>query len=342
MQSNVNIGAVPTPPAPENAPKEEYLHVAQAAMQAEASAIQVCAERLGENLIHCVEQIMNQQSKVVVTGIGKSGHIGQKIAATLCSTGTPAVFLHAAEAVHGDLGVYSPGDPTILLSKSGSTADLVRLLPILRQFESPMIGILGNLNSPLAKQVDIVLDARVAREADPLNLAPTSSTTVALALGDALAAALMHARRFSDVDFARFHPAGQLGRNLLLRVTDVMHTGDDVPWVSPDTPLRQIVIAMTQRPLGAACVVDENYRLQGIVTDGDLRRALNTHDDIRPLQAATIMTANPVTINPELLLKEAANIMEDRPSQISVLPVVEGTRCVGLLRLHDIYQTNVS
>lgn len=318
---------------------EECLRVARQALQVEAEAIRLAAERLDNNLVRAIELIGSTGSKVIITGIGKSGHIGQKIAATLCSTGTPAVFLHAAEAAHGDLGVYSPGDCTLLISKSGTTAELLRLVPMLRQFASPLIGILGNLDSPLARQVDVVLDARVDYEADPLNLAPTCSTTVALGLGDALAAALMQARRFSDLDFARYHPAGQLGRNLLLQVADVMHTGAAVAWVQLHEPLREIVIKMTSHALGAACVIDDAQILLGVITDGDLRRALQTHDDIRALRAHDVMTTSPVTVGKHARLRDALQMMEDRSSQLSVLPVVdEHQRCLGLVRLHDIYQ----
>ncbi len=321
----------------------EILDVARATLLAEAEAIRVAAGRIDETMARAVQLILSSSGKVIVLGMGKSGQIGQKIAATLCSTGTPSVFLRAAEATHGDLGIYTPGDPSILISKSGATAELVNLIPTLRQFRTPLIGILGNLTSPLARQVDVVLDARVAREADPLNLAPTSSTTVALALGDALAAALMQVRRFSDEDFARYHPSGQLGRNVLLHVADVMHAGEDVAWVSPADSLRKVVIAMSRHPLGAACVVNEGMELAGIITDGDLRRALQAHDDIRPLSAADIMTAHPISVSPSAALKDAAHIMEDRPSQISVLPVIdEGLHCVGLLRIHDIYQTGLT
>ncbi len=322
---------------------DDGIEVARAALLEEAEAIRVAAERLDGRFVKAVNLILASNGKVIVAGMGKSGHVGQKIAATLCSTGTPAVFLHAAEATHGDMGIYTPGDPTVVISKSGATQELVQLLPMLRQFKSPTIGILGNLNSPLAEKVDVVLDARVVREADPLNLAPTSSSTVALALGDALASALMHARRFSDADFARYHPSGQLGRNLLLLVSDVMHTGDDVAWVRPSDKLRDIVIAMTHHPLGAACVVGAGNALMGIITDGDLRRALQAHDDIRFLTATEIMTARPIIIPPTATLKDAAQIMEDRPSQISVLPVVaEHQECLGLLRIHDLYQPGLT
>jgi arabinose-5-phosphate isomerase len=323
---------------------EEWPAIARKVLELEAQALATVAARLDNNLARAVTLLLEHAGKVVVSGIGKSGHIGQKIAATLASTGTPAVFLHAAEAVHGDLGIYTPGDPTILISKSGSTAELLRLIPVLRQFQSPLIAIVGNLNAPMAKQADVILDARVEREADPLNLAPTCSTTVALALGDALAVALMMARRFTHQDFARYHPAGQLGRTLWLKVADVMHQNDAVAWVTPDTPLRQVIIAMSQRPLGAACVVDEDFRLLGIITDGDVRRLLLTHDDIRLLDATNCMTRQPVTITPEASLREATRLMEDRPSQISVLPVVDSLnhRCLGLIRIHDIYQPEIT
>jgi arabinose-5-phosphate isomerase len=321
----------------------EAIEVARATLLAEAEAIRVAAERLDGRIAQVVDLILASNGKVVVTGMGKSGHIGQKIAATLCSTGTPAVFLHAAEATHGDLGIYSPGDPTVLISKSGATSELVHLIPILRQFKTPLIGILGNLTSPLAQQVDVVLDGRVLREADPLNLAPTSSTTVALALGDALASALMHARRFSDTDFARFHPSGQLGRNLQMVVADVMHTGPQVAWVAPEDRLRDVVIAMTDHPLGAACVVDASRSLAGIITDGDLRRALQSHDDIRLLTARDIMTPHPIAVSEDMSLQEASKVMEDRPSQISVLPVLgPDHRVLGLIRIHDIYQAGLT
>jgi arabinose-5-phosphate isomerase len=319
---------------------KDWREIARAVLETEAQALVAVAARLDDNLTKAVELLLAHKGKVVVSGIGKSGHVGQKIAATLASTGTAAVFLHAAEAVHGDLGIYTPGDPSILISKSGSTAELLRLIPVLRQFRSPLIAILGNLNAPMAKQADVILDAQVEREADPLNLAPTCSTTVALGLGDALAVALMMARRFTDQDFARYHPAGQLGRTLWLKVADVMHQNDAVAWVTPETPLRQVIIAMSQRPLGAACVVNEELQLLGIITDGDVRRVLLTHEDIRHLHAADCMTRRPTTIAPEASLREATRLMEDRPSQISVLPVVDSRnqRCLGLIRIHDIYQ----
>jgi arabinose-5-phosphate isomerase len=248
------------------------------------------------------------------------------------------VFLHPAEAVHGDLGIYTPGDPTVLISKNGTSAELLALVPLLREFQSPLIGILGNGESPLAAQVDVLLDASVEREADPNNLAPTASAITALAMGDALAIALMRARNFTPEEFGRFHPGGQLGRNLRLTVRQAMHSGEEVASVAPGASLKEVIIAMTQRPLGAACVVGPGGTLAGIITDGDLRRALTSHDDIRGLCAADAMTRTPVAIGPEATLGEALERMERRPSQISVLPVTDAAGlALGLLRIHDIF-----
>jgi arabinose-5-phosphate isomerase len=293
----------------------DHVETAFTTMKHEADAIYVAAGRLNSDFSNAVKKVLRHKGKVIVTGIGKSGHVGQKIAATLCSTGTPAVFLHATEAAHGDLGVYSPGDPTLLISKSGATYELLRLIPMLRQFESPLIGILGNMNSALAQQVDYILDGTVHEEADPLHLTPTASTTVALALGDAFAAALMQAREFTELDFARYHPAGQLGRNLWLIVADVMQPSKQVAQVRASDSLRKVVIEMTSYPLGVACVVDLKDRLLGIITDGDLRRALSIHEDILTLRADAVMTPQPVTIETTATLKEAVDRMERRTSQ---------------------------
>ncbi len=317
---------------------EHWLAAARTAMQIESASIVRAAERLDDGLIRAVELILGHPGKIVVTGIGKSGHVGRKIVATLCSTGTAAVFLHPAEAVHGDLGIYTPGDPTVLISKNGASAELQALVPLLRQFRSPLIGILGNTTSPLAHQVDVLLDASVEREADPNNLAPTASAVTALALGHALAIALMAARNFTPEEFGRFHPGGQLGRNLKLNVSAAMHGPEEAAFVAPAAAVKDVIIAMTRQPLGAACVVDGEGRLAGFITDGDLRRALTAHDDIRGLCARDIMTESPVTIGPEATLGRALELMERRRSQISVLPVVDGDgRAAGILRIHDIY-----
>lgn len=315
---------------------------ARRSMRIESEAIWVASERLNGEFSRAVDVLYAHSGKIVVSGMGKSGHIAQKIAATFSSTGSPAVFLHPADAVHGDLGVYTPGDPTILVSKSGATVELLRLLPILRDFRSPLIGILGNMNSTLARQMDVVLDACVEQEADPLDLAPTTSTIVALALGDALAVALMEIHEFKAQDFARFHPGGQLGRNLWLHVADVMHKLDAVACVHATSTLKEVVIAMTRAPLGAACVLDDDHHLLGIITDGDVRRAFQDQDDIRLLSAAQVMFTQPTTISTDASLRSAIDLMEKRPSQISVLPVLDSQgHCLGLVRIHDIYQTDL-
>jgi arabinose-5-phosphate isomerase len=327
-----------------NAPAAVWIEAAQKAMQIEADAVARAGRRLDGNLSCAVELILSHPGKLVVTGLGKSGHVARKIVATLCSTGTPAVFLHAAEASHGDLGLYSPGDPTLMISKSGNTFELLRLIPFLRELPSQRIGILGNPAGPLAAEMDVVLDASVEREADPDNLAPTASATVALSLGHALAVALMRARNFGIQDFERFHPGGHLGRSLRLTVRDVMHGRDEIARAHPEDSLKQVVIAMTHYPHGAACVVNDSGRLLGLVTDGDVRRALQAHDDIRGLRASAVMTANPSSIAPDARLQEALRLMEDRPSQISVLPVLDPASgvCLGLLRLHDIYRAGMA
>jgi arabinose-5-phosphate isomerase len=310
-------------------------------MEAEAEAISCAARRIDDQFLCAVKLLEAHRGKVVVTGLGKSGFVAQKLAAIMCSTGTPAVFLHPVDALHGDVGIYADGDPTIILSKSGTTLELLRLLPVLRGMNSTLVGIVGNMTSPLAREMDILLDASVRAEADPYNLAPTASTAVATALGDALALAVRQARQLTPEHFAQLHPAGQLGRNLRVTVRQVMHAGDEVAWAKVDSPMREVIIAMNRCPLGAACVGGEPGDLQGFITDGDLRRALQTHDDIRDVKAGDLMTVNPVTVGPHATLQEAMRMMEDRPSQISVLPVVEDGRCLGIVRLHDLYQTDL-
>ena len=320
------------------------LEVGRQAMQAEAAAIQIAAQRLDGAFERALDVILNANSKLVICGIGKSGHIGTKLAATLSSCGIPSVFLHAAEAIHGDLGVYQPGDPTIVLSKSGSTSEVLRLMPMFKKFASPVIAIVGNMESPIASAADVVLDGSVESEADPLNLMPTSSSTVSLAIGDALAAALVKARDFTKEEFATYHPGGQLGRNLLMTVGDVMQAADRVACAQADETLREVVIQMTRFPLGGACVVDADQRLLGIITDGDIRRLLSQAGDILSLKVGDCMTKAPISTQPAMPLGDAVRIMEDRSSQISVLPVVadQGGEFIGMLRLHDAYQPSFS
>jgi arabinose-5-phosphate isomerase len=319
------------------------LEAGKQAMLAEASAIESAAQRLGPSFEDALNILSAVKSKVVICGIGKSGHIGGKLAATFSSCGVPSVFLHAAEAIHGDLGVYQPGDPTIVLSKSGSTAEVLRLMPMFKKFASPIIAIVGNIDSPIAAAADVVLDASVEKEADPLNLMPTSSSTVTLAMGDALAAALVKARSFTAADFAVFHPGGQLGRNLLMTVGEVMHSVDRVACCKRSHTIREVVMEMTHAPLGAACIVDSDGVLEGIITDGDIRRLLSKDGDILNFVVGEHMTRSPIAAHARLSLGEALHLMEDRASQISVLPVTDANtrKLVGMLRIHDAYQPSL-
>ena len=320
---------------------EKYMEAARHLMRCEAQALNSALEKLDENFERAVEIILAHKGKLMICGVGKSGLVGQKLAATFSSTGTPAVFMHAGEAVHGDLGIYEPGDPTILISKSGATLECMRVMPVLRKFNSKLIVIVGNTDSPMARLADVVIDASVACEGDPLGLVPTTSSTLALAMGDAIACALMSARGFKKEDFAIRHPAGQLGKNLTMNVEDVMHKEGECAFIAPSSTLRESVIAMTKKPLGAACIIDENKNLLGIITDGDIRRLLQQHIELDRATASEIMTKSPVKISPEASLAEAVKLMEERPSKLSVLPIVDSeNRALGLVRLHDIYQPN--
>lgn len=316
---------------------DELLLAARECLQSEIEAMTALKCRIDPAFLRAVRLILDCPGKVLVCGVGKSGLIGRKISATLSSTGTISGFLHPAEAMHGDLGMVAPRDVVILITKSGATAELLRIVPSLRELNCSLIGILGNMNSQLARLVDVSLDASVAREADPCNVAPTSSALVALALGDALTSALMVARKFTLKDYARYHPGGQLGRSLLMTVRDVMHVGDRVAWVAEEDTVKEVVLAMSRYPLSAACVVDKSRGLLGLITDGDLRRVLRDHDDIRQVRVKDVMTRNPITVAPDARLRDALKLMEERVSQISVLPVMESGCCLGLVRIHDIY-----
>ena len=318
-------------------------NIVETTLNNEAKEIEDASKRVAPSVVETAEIILNHEGKVVICGMGKSGLIGQKIVATLCSTGIQAVFLHAAEALHGDLGIYHPGDPTILISKSGATEELRRLIPRLRDFNSPLIGLVGNIHSPVANDVDIILDASVSTEADPLGVVPTSSTTLTLAIGDALTSVLMAMREFKHEDFVRLHPGGELGKQLRLRIQDVMHSLDESVTVSPDQDIFEITKLMTDKPLGAALILDGEKHLLGIITDGDIRRCLSINRDFNSIKLTDIMNKAPVSVPVQASLDEAMKLMEDRPSQISVLPVIDLSRnvCVGLLRLHDIYQSKL-
>lgn len=322
---------------------QQIVEAGKQVLGAEADALRVMRDVLDENFARAVEILYSAESKVVISGVGKSGLVGQKIAATLCSTGTPAIFLHSADAVHGDLGICRPGDPVVLISKSGTTSEVVRLLPILQKMGAKIVAIVANKNSPLAEKSDVVLDIGVKTEADPIGIVPTTSTTLQLAMGDALASALMRKRHFGEKDFAKFHPAGQLGRNLLLTVKDVMHPTEKIALVPADASLRDTVVAMTAFPHGAAIVADAAGALLGIITDGDLRRALHKYENLGGVSAKELMTSKPVCAFETMSLGDAARVMEDRPSQISVLPVLDapGGKVAGLIRIHDIYQAGL-
>ena len=316
--------------------------IAASILKTEANELLQAADRVSESIVDAAKLIDNHNGKVMICGLGKSGLIAQKIAATFCSIGRKAVFLHAVDALHGDLGIFEAGDPTIVISKSGSTEEIVRLIPILKEFESPLIGIVGNMNSSIIDDLDIVLDASVDNEADPLGIVPTSSTTLTLSIGDALAGVLMSVKGFNKNDFARFHPSGSLGKRLLLTVENIMQHISNVAVVNMTDKLRKVVIAMTEKPNGAAIVKCKNDGF-GLITDGDLRRCLAEGEDIDLLDAEKIMTTDPVSISSNSSVDNALKLMEDRRSQISVLPVVseENGECLGLIRLHDIYQTRL-
>ena len=316
--------------------------IAASILKTEANELLQAADRVSESIVDAAKLIDNHNGKVMICGLGKSGLIAQKIAATFCSVGSKAVFLHAVDALHGDLGIFEAGDPTIVISKSGSTEEIVRLIPILKEFESPLIGIVGNMNSSIIDDLDIVLDASVDSEADPLGIVPTSSTTLTLSIGDALAGVLMSLKGFNKNDFARYHPSGSLGKRLLLTVENIMQHISNVAVVNMTDKLRRVVIAMTEKPNGAAIVKCKNDGF-GLITDGDLRRCLAEGEDIDLLDAQKIMTTDPVSISSNSSVDNALKLMEDRRSQISVLPVVseENGECLGLIRLHDIYQTRL-
>ena len=314
-------------------------------MLMEADAIRVTASRLKRNQVkRAIELLYDCRGKVVLIGVGKSGNIAEKIAATLTSSGTAAIYLHPSDALHGGLGILTSNDVVIALSNSGETDEIITMLPYLKHRQIPIIAIVGNLRSTLARTSEVVLDASVDQEACPLNLAPTTSTTVALAVGDALAMTLMQAKGLTMDDFALNHPAGQLGKRLTLRVADLMHGGAENPIIQVEAAWLEVIAAISRGGLGAVNIVDADGHLVGIVTDGDLRRALQKIklSELEHLQSGSIMTRNPVVASPDMLAYDALRLMEDRSSQISVLPVVDKERlCVGLIRLHDIVRSGL-
>jgi arabinose-5-phosphate isomerase len=319
---------------------EQCLALAKQTFGIEAAAVQALADRVGQPFVRAVELMLHCRGRVVVMGMGKSGHIGRKIAATLASTGTPALFVHPAEASHGDLGMITEVDVVLGISNSGQSEEINSLLPTLRRQRVAMIAITGGLDSPLARHADVVLDSSVSQEACPLNLAPTASTTAQLALGDALAVALLDARGFQAEDFARSHPGGALGRKLLTLVADVMRSGAAVPQVSAQASFSELMREMSSKGLGASAVVDAQGAVQGIFTDGDLRRLVEKGQDLRGLCAEDVMHRSPRTVRPDALAAQAAALMELHRIT-SVLVVDAQGKLVGALNSNDLMRAKV-
>ena len=319
---------------------QHFVALARRVLLIEAAALTKIAARQDESFARAVALILASRGRVVVSGIGKTGHIGRKIAATMASTGTPAYFVHAAEAVHGDLGMITQDDILIAISNSGANDELLTIVPLVKRRGGKLIAITGNPDSPLAREADIHLDAQVDEEACPLNLAPTASTTAALALGDALAVALLDARGFGAEDFARSHPGGALGRKLLTHVGDVMQPADCVATVAPTTLVPQALMAISRGTMGMAAVRDHTGQLVGIFTDGDLRRALEKLGDLREVLVGSVMTGNPRTIGAERLAVEAVDMME-RYKVNQLLVVDNASQLLGALNMHDLFRAKV-
>jgi arabinose-5-phosphate isomerase len=315
------------------------LALARRVLRTEADAILSLVDRLDGGFTRAVQLLFECRGRVILTGMGKSGLICRKIAATLSSTGTPAFFLHPAEAIHGDLGVIQNDDVVVALSYSGETEELLRVLETIRRLGARLVAITGVPRSTLGQAADVTIDCSVAEEACPMNLVPTASTTAALALGDALAMALLVRKGFREGDFASLHPGGKLGKRLM-RVEHLMHAGEELPLVGPSTAMRDVIYEMSRKGLGMTCVVDAQRRLAGIITDGDLRRHMATAQDIQQRTAAEVMTGGPVTIARSMLAVEALSLMEQR--KITSLPVVDADRVVeGVVHLHDLWRTQM-
>jgi len=320
---------------------ESILDVAKKVLRKEAEAVFGLIEKLDSNFEKAVEIIYQSKGRVIVAGMGKSGLVGKKIAATLASTGTPAFFLHPAEASHGDLGMVTDRDVIIAISNSGETEELIGLIPFLKRFNVKLISMTGNLSSTLAKASDVKLDISVKEEACPMGIVPTASTTATLALGDAVAVALLIKRGLDEKDFAFFHPGGRIGKKLLIKVKDLMHIGDSLPKVSIDTPVSKALIEMSSKRLGHAIVLDNNNRMVGLITDGDVRRGLEKWGGMLfELTAGKVMTKNPRTIAEEELAVKALSIMENYSITALVVPDNEG-RPLGIIHLHDILREGI-
>ncbi|MEJ2106935.1 MAG: KpsF/GutQ family sugar-phosphate isomerase [Acidiferrobacteraceae bacterium] len=317
-----------------------FLNPAKNVVQLETRAIGALADRIGDEFVRACQIILAGQGRVVVVGMGKSGHIGGKIAATLASTGTPAFFVHPGEASHGDLGMITEQDVVLAISNSGNTEEILTILPLIKRMDIRLIAMTGNRNSPLAHESDVVLDIGVEKEACPLNLAPTSSTTATLVMGDALAVALLESRGFTADDFARSHPGGRLGRRLLLYVRDIMHTGDRVPVVRDDAPLREALVEMSSKGLGMTGVVAGDDRLVGMFTDGDLRRILAQGVDVYNARMSDVMTHDPITTGDDVLAAEIVNLMQEK--KINSICVIDPDRkIIGALNMHDLLRAGL-
>lgn len=315
------------------------LKLARLVLTTEANAVAELVERIDEEFLRAVDLLLGCRGRVVVSGVGKSGHIARKVAATLASTGTPALFVHAAEAAHGDLGMVTRSDVLLGMSYSGETAELLTIVPIVKREGTPIVAMTGNPASSLARHADVHLNCRVAREACPLDLAPTSSTTAMLALGDALAIACLDARGFGPEDFARSHPGGALGRRLLTRVSDIMRTGAAVPTVPVTATVMDAVHEITGKKIGMTAIVEPDGTLAGIFTEGDLRRLIERVGDVREIAIADVMTRKPLTIGPDALAAEAARLLDE--TLRNQLVVVEDGRVVGAVHLHDLVSAKV-
>jgi arabinose-5-phosphate isomerase len=325
---------------PENLNNDELIALAREVLAIEARAVDALRERLDEDFATACKLINDTPGRVVVTGMGKSGHISSKIAATLASTGTPAFFMHPAEASHGDLGMITAQDLVLAISYSGETEEVVTILPLVKRMGARLVSMTGNPKSTLARIADVHLNVAVSEEACPLNLAPTASTTATLAMGDALAVALLKNRGFTAEDFARSHPSGSLGKRLLLRVGDVMRTGDDIPAVGPQVTLRDGLMEMTQKGLGMTAVVDDAGRILGIFTDGDLRRALDDGADVHTTSMAEIMHTSCKTTTEDVLAAEAVHVLEE--NKITALLVADDKeRLIGALNIHDLFRAGI-
>ncbi len=316
---------------------------ARKVLEIEAAAIESLIPRINGEFTRAVTMMLECKGRVIVTGMGKSGLIGKKIAATLASTGTPAFFLHPAEGIHGDLGMVTAADVVMAISSSGETAEVISIIPAIKRIGAPIIAMCGREQSTIARNADVFLDVRVEQEACPLGLAPTASTTAALAMGDALAVALLSVRNFTPEDFALFHPGGSLGRKLLLTVENIMHTGTDNPVVTLDKTVKEALFVITDKGLGATAVIDDNGRLVGIITDGDIRRGLERGHDFLDKTVDALMTKTPRTITPDKLAVHALNMMEkNRPTPITVLPVVDNeNHAIGIIHLTDLLRQGV-